>query len=174
MENPEYLELVPSTGSIPSNRVSRVFGAQVQLNTSRCHRVLAYALLDSGANSCFMDREFAFKHNIILKKLSCPIPVTVIDGRPIASGDILEESEPVRVVLGDLTCVISFNIIHSPEHSVILGLPWFELHNPNIDWINRVIIEPPKNLKSKFLKVSKAIVTVPSSSPPQSEVVLPN
>ena len=100
MDNPEYLELVPSIGSIPSNSVSRVFGAQVHLNTSRCHRVLAYALLDSGSNSCFMDREFALKHSIILKKLPCPIPVTVIDGRPIASGNILEESELVRVVLG--------------------------------------------------------------------------
>ena len=173
MDNPEYLELVPSTGSIPSNRVSRVFGAQVQLNTSRCHHVLAYALLDSGANSCFMDREFAFKHNIILKKLSCLIPVTVIDGRPIASGDILEVSEPVRVVLGDLACVINFNIIHSPDHSVILGFPWFELHNPDIDWINRVVKEAPKTLKSKFLNVSKATVTMNSSSPPKSEVVLP-
>ena len=111
LDNPEYLEFVPSTGSIQSNRVSRVFAAQVQLNTSRCHRVIASALLDSGANSCFMDREFALTNNIVLRKLLCPTPVTVIDGRPIASGDILEESEAVRVVLGDLACVISFNII---------------------------------------------------------------
>jgi transposase InsO family protein len=120
-----------------------------------------------------MDREFALKHNIILKKLPCPTPVTVIDGRPIASGDILEESEPVRVVLGDMACVISFNIIHSPQHSVILGLPWFELHNPDIDWINRVIIEPRKEYPSKFINVSKAIVTIPCSSPQQSEVKIP-
>ena len=40
LENPELLELVPSTGSIQSNRVGRVFAAQVQLNTSRCHRSL--------------------------------------------------------------------------------------------------------------------------------------
>jgi hypothetical protein len=83
-----------------------------------------------------MDQEFALKHNILLKKLSCLTPVTVIDGRPIASGDILDDSEEVHFVLGDLVCVINFNIIHSLEHSVILGFPWFELHNPDIDWIN--------------------------------------
>ena len=70
-----------------------------------------------------MDRDFALKHNILLKDLPVPAPVTVIDGRPISSGDIREESEAVRVELGDLACMIDFNIIHSHEHSVILGLP---------------------------------------------------
>jgi transposase InsO family protein len=88
-----------------------------------------------------MDREFAVRNNIKLHKLPSPVSVGVIDGRPIASGDITEESEPIRVVLGDLACVISFNIISSPEHSLVLGLPWFELHNPNIDWRKRTIEE---------------------------------
>ena len=145
MDNPKYLELVPSTGSIPSNRVSRVFAANVDLSTSNGHRASASALLDSGANSCFMDREFALAHRIILQKISHPISVSVIDGRCIASGDIVEESESIRVVLGSLACNISFNIIASPEHPVILGLPWFELHNPEIDWRKRVIKKLSQN-----------------------------
>ena len=35
--------------------------------------------------------------------------------------------------------MVSFNIISSPEHPIVLGLPWFELHNPNIDWRTREI-----------------------------------
>ena len=163
--------MIGTNGS--SNQVSRVFMAQMELSTSCCHRAIASALLDSGANTCFMDQDFARKHKLYLKKLPHPTPVTIVDGCPIASGDILEESEPVRVVLGDLTCVIHFNIIHSPEHSLILGLPWFELHNPDIDWINRVIMEPSKKHLSKFVNVSKAIVAIPSSSPQKSEVELP-
>ena len=122
MDNPEHLEYTPSTGSILSNQVSRVFMAQVQLSTSICHRDIVSALLDSGANSCFMDREFAVTQNILLKNLPHPTSVTVIDGRPIASRDIIQETEPVRIVLGDLACVIRFNVIHSPEHPIILGL----------------------------------------------------
>ena len=141
MDNPRHVTSVPSCGSISSGQVSRVFSAQVELNTSRCHRVPASALLDSGANSCFMDREFAVMHNIQLHKLPSPVSVGVIDGRPIASGDIVEESEPIHVVLGNLASVISFNIISSPEHSLVLGLPWFELHNPTIDWRKRTIEE---------------------------------
>ena len=68
----------------------------------------------------------------------------------IASRDITEESKPFRVVLSDLACVISFNIIHSPEHPIVLGLPWFELHNPQIDWRKRVILESKKNHISNF------------------------
>ena len=88
MDNPRYVELVPSRGSISSNQVSRVFFAQVELSTSTCHRVLASALLDSGANSCFMDREFALTQNIFLNKLPNPVAVGVIDDCPIASGVI--------------------------------------------------------------------------------------
>ena len=141
MDNPRHIASVPSRGSISSGQVSRVFSAEVELTTSRCHRVLASALLDSGANSCFMDHQFAVMHSIQLHKLPSPVSVGVIDGRPIASGDIVEESEPIRVVLGNLASVISFNIISSPEHSLVLGLPWFELHNPTIDWRKRTIEE---------------------------------
>ena len=82
-----------------------------------------------------MDREFALTQNILLNSLPNPVSVEVIDGRPIASCDTVEESEPIRVVIGDLASIISFNIIRSPEHPLVLGLPWFELHNPKIDWM---------------------------------------
>ena len=65
--------------------------------------------------------------------------VGVIDGHPITSGDIVEELEPICVVLDNLANVISFNIISSLEHSLVLGLPWLELRNPTIDWTKRTI-----------------------------------
>ena len=136
MDNPRYVQ--PSVGSISSKHVSRVFSALVQVRTPSC-QLQVQALLDTGANSCFMDRDFAQKHQISLHTLPCPVSVVVIDGRPIASGKIFEESEPIHILLGDLGCVVSFNIIRSPEHPIVLGLPWFELHNPRIDWRKREI-----------------------------------
>ena len=129
----------PISGSIPSKQVSNVFLAQVIVSTKSTPPVPVLALLDSGANSCFMDQNFAQASQISLRKLSCPASVVVIDGRPIASGNIVEESEPIQVVLGSFVCVISFNIISSPEHPIVLGLPWFELHNPAIDWRTREV-----------------------------------
>ena len=166
MDKPRHITFVPSRGSISSVHVSRVFSADVELNTSRCHRVQASALLDSSANSCFMYRAFAVMHNIQLHKLPSLVSVGVIDGRPITSGDIVEESEPICVVLGNLASVISFNIISSPEHSLVLGHPWFELHKPTIDRRRRTIEEVTKQSKSlktptrdmRFQKISTIFV----------------
>ena len=86
-----------------------------------------------------MDNNFAQAHQIPLRKLPCLASIVVIDGRPIASGKIVEELEPISVVLDHFTSVVSFNITSSPEHPIVLGLPCFELHNPDIDWRTREI-----------------------------------
>ena len=47
------------------------------------------ALIDCGASDfSFVDDEFARRHRIPLTPLPEPRPLEVIDGRPIASGDI--------------------------------------------------------------------------------------
>ena len=106
-----------------------------------------------------MDKDFATTQEILLYKLPRPASVAVIDGRSIASGDITEESEPIRVVLGNLATIISFNIISSPEHPIVLGLPWFELHNPKIDWKKREIIDSRDNNNSRLITTSTSKLT---------------
>ena len=130
----------PISGTIPSKEVSNVFLVQVTISTKSISSVHFFPLLDSRANSCFIDKNFAQAHKISLRKLPCPTSVVVIDGRPTASGNIVEESELLSVALNNLVCVVSFNIISSPEHPFVLGLPGFELHNPNIDWRKRDIM----------------------------------
>ena len=76
------------------------------VSTKSTPRVHVLALLDSGANSCFMDQNFAQASHISLRKLPCPASVVVINGRPIASRNIVEESEPIQVVLGSFVCVL--------------------------------------------------------------------
>ena len=78
-----------------------------------------------------MDTDFAQIHLVFLRKLLCPVLVVDIYGRPIASEIIVEESKPIRFVLDNLA---TFNIISNPKHPIVLGLEWFELHNPKIDW----------------------------------------
>ena len=51
----------------------------------------------------------------------------------------------------------TFEIIHSPNHAVILGLPWLRLHQPRIDWSI-----PALHLNSEF---SRLIVQLPTNSP---------
>ena len=115
----------PISGSIPSKQVSNVFLTQVTISTKSNPPVHVLAHLDSGADSSFMDKNFAQAHQISLRKLPSPASVVVIDGRSIASGNIIGESEPISVALNYLACEVSFNIISSLEHPIVLGLPWF-------------------------------------------------
>ena len=97
------------------------------------------AMIDSGADGNFLDRSFALRNKLPLTKKQSPISVVGIDGRPLVSGNITEESQV------ELICKTSdsnyhvegktnFSAISSPNHDVILGLPWLRLHHPSIDW----------------------------------------
>lgn len=93
------------------------------------------ALIDCGATSDFIDSAFVRLHSIPLRAKSHPIEVTVADGRPLVGGGVSHET----IQLTATTCAefshrMSFNVIASPNHAVILGMPWLEKQNPDIDW----------------------------------------
>ena len=89
MDSPRSVQ--PISGSIPSKQVSNGFLAKTMVSTKSTHPVHILTLLDSGSSSCFMDRKFAQASKISLRKLPCPTCVVVIDGRPIASKNIVED-----------------------------------------------------------------------------------
>ncbi len=97
------------------------------------------ALVDSGATSSFIDQTFVAQHNIHVVKKSTPVPIEVIDGRTIASGAITHKTTPLELCIGKHTEKIILNIISTPHHPIILGLPWLEAHNPIIDWRSRTL-----------------------------------
>ncbi|KAH7306614.1 hypothetical protein KP509_22G022100 [Ceratopteris richardii] len=72
------------------------------------------ALVDSGASSCFIDEGLVKKHGIPILRKNKPIVAEVVDGRPLASGNITMETTPLRVHLGDHESHICFNVISSP------------------------------------------------------------
>ena len=90
-------------------------------------------LLDTRASICIMDKDFALKHGLELIKKAHPTSMEVIDGRPLALGNVMEETQPLEVMLGDQVSHVVFNIIQCPANPVVFGLLWFGLHNPNID-----------------------------------------
>jgi hypothetical protein len=72
-------------------------------------------------------------------KKSVPVPVEVINGRTIAFGAITHEIAPLELRIDKHAKKIVLNIISTPHHLVILGLPWLETHNPIIDWRSRTL-----------------------------------
>ena len=102
------------------------------------------ALLDSGATTCFMDIFFARTHSIPRVKKTKQIPVEAIDGRLLSSGVITEETTSLELTVGSHREVITFDLISSPRHPVILGLSWLVMHNPIVDWRRHSINFSPR------------------------------
>lgn len=93
------------------------------------------ALLDSGAAGNFVSHGFALQHKIKLTPCDLPLAVEALDGRPIGEGRVLSVTEEVKLQIGTLHSEhITFYVIPSPNHTVILGLPWLRRHNPHISW----------------------------------------
>jgi hypothetical protein len=109
------------------------FTFHVHIKTLNCE-FSNKALLDTGTSTCFMDKDFALKHSLELIGKAHHAPVEVIDSWPLASGNVMEETQPLEVMLGNQISYVVFNIIRCPTNPVVLGLLWFELHNPNVDW----------------------------------------
>ena len=91
------------------------------------------ALLNSGATELVMSSEFTRKKGFKLKKLERPIQVRNVDGSFNREGPI-ENTVEVNVYYKGHVERTEIDVIGGQKWGVILGMPWLEHHNPEIDW----------------------------------------
>ena len=133
--NPNRYEVATAvTMSRPA--ISKLLRLPVQVNG-----VLAYALLDCGATSNFISTEFCKRNNITF------IPTDTND-KTVSSvefGNGVTEA-PAGTLNGEIvymTASLPFSermdmVVQSlPRYDLILGLPWFMQHEPNMQWKQR-------------------------------------
>ena len=120
-------------GPILTSKVSPYFNVPLIIKMDSSS-IKAYALLDSRASTCFMDKDFVDRHKLSLITKKHPILVEVIDGITLVSGDVIHETTPLDIVIEIHHNIIAFNIIKLPSNSVVLGLSWLDKYNPTIDW----------------------------------------
>ncbi|XP_057692820.1 uncharacterized protein LOC130916258 [Corythoichthys intestinalis] len=97
------------------------------------------ALIDSGADDCFVDQSVVDALGCTLIRLARPKRVLDLDGRPLA--DIRFITPPLKTKLsGNHFEVRSFLVMPCKSAPVVLGLPWLKVHNPNIDWAKTQIV----------------------------------
>ncbi len=123
------------------------------------------ALVDSGATSSFINQTFVVQHNILMIKKSTTIPIEVIDGRTIAFGAITHETTLyLELCIGKHTEKIVLNIISTPHHPIILGLPWLEAHNPIIDWWSKTLTFSAQRCTSQEPHAQKNTLSSPAKN----------
>ena len=141
-------------GSYFSAQPTRCFTISLSLGPKKQKTLV---LLDSGASTCFLDEKFAKQHKIRLVQKSKPIHVEVIDGRPLLSGSVTHESEPIEVTFNDHSSYVVFNVIRTQSNPVIFGLSWLIDHNPSIDWRLRRITFPVKTKPVRRPQIKKPL-----------------
>ena len=97
--------------------------------------ISAEALLDSGENFIFIDREWARDKNIPLILLWNLIPVFNVDGTKNFAGNITHLANIIINYQGHHEQVIA-EVMDLGKNQVILRYTWLKKHNPDIDWTN--------------------------------------
>jgi len=94
--------------------------------------VLVKALLDSGAIELFMSKKCVERGGFKLIKLERPIIVRNVDGIGNSGGSITHEVEVNLYFKGHVERV-RMDVCNLGKTEVILGMPWLQVHNPEID-----------------------------------------
>ena len=95
--------------------------------------VITKALIDSGASINCLDWGFIKKHKIPYYRLPQPIHTRNVDGSDNESGVIKFISTTFIRIKGIIHQVL-FHIINCGNENIILGTPWLEEVNPQINW----------------------------------------
>ncbi len=93
------------------------------------------ALIDSGATGNVIDADFAKSHDLPLIPCKSPLAVAALDGRPLGAGQVQHTTNDICLTTGVMHSeILRFFIIQAPNNPVVLGLPWLQLHEPQISW----------------------------------------
>ena len=91
------------------------------------------ALLDTGAGGKFIDHNFVLRNNIRTYKVAKPITVYDVDGMENKTGTITRYVD-VNLQIGNRTTSTKLLVTGLGCQKIILGFPWFEEQNPEINW----------------------------------------
>jgi hypothetical protein len=113
---------------------SRSLKLKVDIETTDTGEVKSLnALVDCGATGRFIDRSYVRSNRLMTKTLSRPVPVYNVDGSLNESGSITEVVDLILRYKNHSERAL-FAVTGLGKQTLILGLPWLQLHNPEIDW----------------------------------------
>src|SRR6266568_7251994 len=108
----------------------------IQINDMNLKDIETSALIDSGAQGCFVDKSQVDKGKI--RRLARPIIVRNVDSTQNIAGKITHETR-VKYQIGNQDFDKWFLITKLGDQSMILGTPWLRDHNPRINWQENAI-----------------------------------
>ena len=96
-------------------------------------------MIDSGATGNFISRDLVRANDLPTRKKDQQYDLQMADGSTSSTGRIDEETLPLPTAIQRHHEEIIFDVVGMATHHVILGMPWLNKHNPDIDWKKRVL-----------------------------------
>ena len=96
------------------------------------------ALIDSGAEGVFINSQIINRYEIPQQPLSNPITIKNVDGTTNKEKEISRYIRPIMKI-GDKTEPTKFWVTSIGQEDIILGLPWLQKNNPQINWADNII-----------------------------------
>jgi hypothetical protein len=91
------------------------------------------SLIDCGAGGQFIDQNYVKKMGFSIQPLDQPLKSLNIDGTENKRGQITLYVR-LEVTLNGKTMDIQFLVTGLGKQKILLGFPWSNQHNPNINW----------------------------------------
>ena len=88
-------------------------------------------LIDSGASDCFVSTEFVEEHELRKTKTKEKLKIHLADGSVRVSNECVKQ---VCVTFGEHAEFLDLQFMKLPKYEVILGKPWLDRWNPQINW----------------------------------------
>ena len=95
--------------------------------------VTVKVLLDSGVIGIIMDKKMVARHGFKLQKLERPVIVRNVDGINNSGRATMHQVE-VNVYYKNHIERIRMNVCNLGRTDIILGMPWLQAYNPEINW----------------------------------------
>jgi len=128
----------------------------ISIESVRNKNAEAKALIDSGAASYFIDWGFVRKNLIPTYPILKPILVRNVDGTANKSGNIMKACD-LYFSAGERTMQARFLVTTLGGEEVILGLPWLQKENPDINWEKNTITLSEDPIVARLLALERAI-----------------
>jgi hypothetical protein len=96
------------------------------------------ALIDCGAMGLYIDHDVVKRLNLPTKKLAIPIKIRNVDNSENIAGK-LRETVTLQFETCDRMMTAVFYVTQLGDQGILLGLPWLEAENPDIDWKARTL-----------------------------------
>ena len=130
---------------------------KVYLHTSN-RKAETTALLDCGATENFINKKYAHRMCLPVKRLATPRKIINVDRTPNLQGDIRFYTD-LELTQGKRHINLRFFLTEIGDRDLILGYPWFAAVQPAIDWVRGwiemeqlpVILKTEAARKARFL-----------------------